>query len=250
MYTDFASVYDRLMQDVPYKTWAQYYAGLLLQSGIRPGARCVECACGTGSLTIPLAQLGYAMTGVDQSREMLNLAQQKTGRSGVMIPFVRQDMRSLSVPRPVDAVLATCDGVNYLTGPGDAAAFFRAAHACLKPDGILAFDVSTPHKLSSVLGSQDFISSGSDLFYAWQGQYEEQDRLLRIHLDIFVRLPDGDYRRIEEDQCQRAHTADELTAWLRQAGFSRIDLFGDQVYTNPAPDALRWHLVAHKGDCI
>ena len=47
-----------------------------------------------------------------------------------------------------------------------------------------------------------------------------------------------------------AHAADELTAWLRQAGFSRIDLFGDQVYTDPAPDALRWHLVAHKGDCI
>ena len=119
MYTDFAYAYDRLMNDVPYEAWARYYAGLLELYSIRPGARCVECACGTGSLTIPLAKLGFSMTGMDLSAEMLNLAQQKAREQGMLIPFVRQDMRRLAVQRPVDAVLATCDGPNYLTGSDD-----------------------------------------------------------------------------------------------------------------------------------
>ena len=42
------------------------------------------------------------------------LVTQASGREGMNIPFVQQDMRSLNLHKPVDAVLATCDGVNYL----------------------------------------------------------------------------------------------------------------------------------------
>ena len=31
MYTDFAAVYDRLMQDVDYDAWADYYAAVYLR---------------------------------------------------------------------------------------------------------------------------------------------------------------------------------------------------------------------------
>ena len=196
MYTDFAYAYDRLMNDVPYEAWARYYAGLLELYSIRPGARCVECACGTGSLTIPLAKLGFSMTGMDLSAEMLNLAQQKAREQGMLIPFVRQDMRRLAVQRPVDAVLATCDGPNYLTGSNDLLSFFKQAHAALKPGGVLAFDVSTPYKLASRLGDRIFTSSEDDMVYVWQGQYSEKHHILDIHLDIFAETEGGLYRRI------------------------------------------------------
>ena len=63
MYTDFASVYDRLMADVPYREWADYYAGLLKAGGVLNGP-IVECACGTGSLTVELARRYPRITGV------------------------------------------------------------------------------------------------------------------------------------------------------------------------------------------
>ena len=247
MYSDFASIYDRLMRDVPYDEWARYYAGLLHRYGVTTGARVIECACGTGNLTIPLSRLGYRMTGADLSRDMLNIAQQKARAGGCAIPFILMDMRRLAAARPVDAVLATCDGVNYLSR-ADLPAFFDAAFRALRPGGVLAFDVSTPCKLSETLGDHDFTASEDDLFYAWQGHYEPKRQALDIHLDIFVRLPDGLYRRIEEDQRQYAHSQPELTGQLRAAGFSTVELYGDRTETPPSGDALRWHLAATKGE--
>ncbi len=246
MYTDFALVYDRLMNDVPYQEWARYYAGLLGLYGVGPGARCVECACGTGSLTIPLARIGYSMTGMDLSADMLNLAQQKARNQGVMIPFIRMDMRKLAVQRPVDAVLATCDGPNYLTAPSDLTAFFASAYSALKPGGVLAFDVSTPFKLANQLGDKLFTSSQDDLVYVWQGEYTEKQRILDIHLDIFAEAQPGLYRRIQEDQRQRAYTIQELRGALAKANFSDIRVFGDRTLTEPAENELRWHVTAQR----
>ena len=150
MYQDFAEIYDGLMNDVDYESWAEYYTRLLSIYGIRGGKIC-ECACGTGGLTLPLKRRGFQMTGVDLSREMLWQAAQKARKNGMNIPFVQQDMRSLNLHKPVDAVLATCDGVNYLMTEEDLLSFFRAAKRAIRPGGALIFDVSTPHKLKDVL---------------------------------------------------------------------------------------------------
>ena len=129
MYTGFAEVYDTLMNDVHYGAWADMYARMMTAYGIPRNAKVCECACGTGGLTLPLQQLGYEMMGIDLSQEMLWQAAQKARKAGFGIPFIRQDMRQLRLHRPVDAVLATCDGVNYLLQDVDAAAFFQSAWA-------------------------------------------------------------------------------------------------------------------------
>ena len=151
MYTAFASVYDKLMADVDYRAWAAFYQTLLTLYGLRAGKVC-ECACGTGSLTIPLSEMGYQMTGADLSEEMLFEASQKARKAGAMIPFVKQDMRQLRLHRQMDAVLCTCDGINYLPTPADVRQFFTAAWAAIRPGGALIFDASTPYKLAQVLG--------------------------------------------------------------------------------------------------
>ena len=46
MYQAFAELYDELMNDVDYESWAEYYTRLLSVYGIRGGKIC-ECACGT-----------------------------------------------------------------------------------------------------------------------------------------------------------------------------------------------------------
>ena len=76
MYTAFASVYDRLMADVDYQGWAKHYHELMQRYGVPRGKIC-ECACGTGSITIQLSKMGYQLTGVDLSPDMLFEASQK-----------------------------------------------------------------------------------------------------------------------------------------------------------------------------
>lgn len=248
MYTAFARVYDRMMASVDYAAWAEHYRALMTLCGVGDKARCVECACGTGSLTLPLRRAGYQMTGVDLSEEMLAVAMEKARAAGLAIPFIRQDMARLAVPRRVDCVLSTCDGVNYLTEPAAVQAFFRAAYQALRPGGALIFDVSTPEKLSQTLGNQTLISDDAQIAYIWQNRYDEKTARVDMALSIFVRRPDGAYDRLEERQTQRAHSRTELRAWLQEAGFSGIRFFGRQRMTPPRPGDERWHVAAVKAE--
>ena len=76
MYQQFAEVYDEFMQEVPYSQWADYIEKIWKEQGQSPEL-VLDLACGTGSLSIELAQRGYDMIGVDQSQDMLGQAREK-----------------------------------------------------------------------------------------------------------------------------------------------------------------------------
>ena len=244
MYEEFASVYDALMDDFDYPEWAAYYLRLLNEAGCRPRTL-FECGCGTGSLSIPLARTGLKLTASDLSEDMLRIAQQKARSSGVSIPFVKMDMRALELPRPVDAIIAGCDAVNYLLSEADATAFFRAALRYLKPGGVLAFDVSSEHKLSA-MSDAFFGEEREDIAYLWQNSMDEATRVITMDLTFFVKTENGLYRRFEEQQLQRAHSEDELRRWLAAAGFSEIRVYGDRAMRPPVEGEERLHFTAKK----
>lgn len=246
MYEDFASVYDTLMDDYDYDAWSAHYAELMRgEDGALP-KRAAECACGTGSLTVRLAQTGVAMTGVDLSQSMLRQAEKKARAWGVEAAFVRQDMRKLALPRRVGAVLATCDGVNYLTGEADVRAFFRAAHGALLPGGTLCFDCSSRHKLEDTMGDSFFGEERDGIATLWHNRLSREEHILSMDVTFFVREEDGRYRRFREQHRQRAHSVRELTDWLRAEGFEDVRAYGEMRMDAPQPSDLRIHMAARK----
>ncbi len=247
MYQAFAELYDELMDDVDYESWADYYTRLLSIYGVRNGKIC-ECACGTGGLTIPLYKRGFQMTGVDISREMLWEAAQKSRKLGIAMPFVQQDMKALNLHRPMDAVLATCDGVNYLLTEEDLLSFFRAAHRAVKPGGALIFDVSTPHKLKNVLCSGLMAEDRENITYMWQNSWNERQRTVSLDLVFFVREKENQYRRIEEHQKQRAWDEKTLKENLWHAGFRAVSIYGDFTLNSSTDENQRWHVAATRSE--
>lgn len=245
LYTAFASVYDRLMADVDYTAWAGFYQTLLTLYGLRAGKLC-ECACGTGSLTIRLSAMGYQMSGVDLSEEMLFEASQKARKAGAMIPFVKQDMRALRLHRQMDAVLCTCDGVNYLPTEADVLTFFTAAFAAIRPGGALIFDASTPYKLREVLGNSFVGDETADIAYLWKNVYHPQNGSVDMALAIFLRKGGETYERIGERQTQYGYPVETFERLLLAAGFADIRLFGDGTFAPPSPTEQRWHIAARK----
>ena len=246
MYEDFAGVYDALMDDYDYDAWAAHYLTLMRDAQGALPARAAECACGTGSLTVRLAREGIDMVGVDLSRSMLRHAEEKARQWGVQPTFVCQDMRRLTLPRRVGAVLATCDGVNYLTGEADVRAFFRAAYAALLPGGCLCFDCSSRHKLEDEMGTAFFGEERDGIATLWQNRLSPETHVVTLDVTFFVREDDGRYRRFRETHRQRAHSEAELLGWLREAGFEDCRAFGGMRLNAPRLDDQRIHYQARK----
>ncbi|MDO5021721.1 MAG: class I SAM-dependent methyltransferase [Eubacteriales bacterium] len=224
MYTDFAAVYDRLMQEVDYKAFALVYDSILQNHGVYHNSSIVECACGTGNISIPLSE-NYNLTGIDISEEMLSRAMQKARQAGKRITFIRQDMQQLKLHKPTQAVLATCDGPNYLSSLG-LKHFFEAAYAGLLPNGIICFDISSEYKLRNTIADNTFTLSDEDICYIWQNKLDKDS--VSMQLDIFVKNK-GFYDRLIEYQQQYIHSAKNIISALENAGFTNISVFNKDL---------------------
>ena len=244
-YSFLADVYDRFTDDFDYDAWTKWY--LRLVSLANPGARDVcECGCGTGSVSVRMAKAGYRITGIDLSEDMLRVASDKARTWGVKIRFAKQDMRALTLPKPVDAIVCPCDGVNYLTDDRALDAFLARAFLCLKPGGALAFDVSNREKLTQMGADGLYADDREDETYLWMNEYDSKTETLRMKLTFFVRERDGRYRRFEETHVQRAWRAEALADALTRAGFTLIQVFGGDEGESEGPGGKRVYLLSQK----
>ena len=240
-YMGFAGIYDLLMDDFDYPAWTDYY--LKLVKDRCPDAKTIcECACGTGSITVELAKKGYRVIGVDLSGEMLEIAAEKARNAGQMIQFVCRDMCALQLPKPVGALICTCDGVNYLTNDKRVSAFFEAAHRQIRPGGAFVFDISSAHKLRNVIGNAFFGEEREDVAYLWQNRLK--DDIVTMDITFFVRAEDEFYERIQETHRQKAHEISQIVSLMEQAGFKDIKVYGDRTFDAPQNDELRIHFSA------
>ncbi len=236
-YSGLAAVYDRLMADVDYDSWTDYIGAFIAEE--LPQARLpriVDCGCGTGSMTLRFLKRGFDVIGVDASADMLAIAQEKLRIAGYgRTPLVLEDMRMLSLHRPVEAVVSACDGMNYLLTDADAAAFLSAAYRCLQPGGLLLFDISSAHKLRSILDGRCFCENTDDCVCVWENTLDADGRALQMDVQIFTRGPDGRFDRTEETHRQRVYETDELLRLTRDCGFESIRVF--EAFTRNKPDA-------------
>ena len=156
-------------------------------------------------------------------------------RRGFRIPFVRMDMQQIALHRRVDAITCCCDGVNYLADLAEVERFFHSAHAALRENGLLLFDISSEYKLAGVLGCNTMGEDRPACTYLWENMFDEQSRLLEMRLHFFVPEQNGRYRRFDERHVQRAHTEAELRALLERCGFSILSV--TEAFTDRPPSA-------------
>lgn len=73
---------------------------------IKPGMHILDAGCGTARWSIQLARMGAIVTGIDMSREMLELAKQRATENQVQnITFLNQSIEELSFRRTFDATI-------------------------------------------------------------------------------------------------------------------------------------------------
>ena len=232
------------MKDYGYERWVDYIEELFTRSDFSPSTM-VDIACGTGNMTILLAEKGYDIIGIDSSEDMLYMAKEKSLSKGLNIPFIHQDIRNLALHGPVDVITCMCDGFNYILSKGELITIFKKIYELLNRQGFLIFDISSYYKLSTILGDNIMADASEDISLIWFNTFDGHDDICCMDLTFFV--SEGcQYRRFDETHYQRAYRLKDVEILLANARFSNIQVFHPFTFEPPKADSHRWVFIAQK----
>lgn len=235
-YDALAGAYDALTWDIPYETILDFWEAVLRQEGKQPET-VLDLACGTGSLSVLMAQKGYRVIGADISEEMLTAAYDKAAALEQPPFFICQSMQELSLPQPVDWIVCCLDGINYLTGPADCQEAFQRCYENLNSGGMLTFDINSAYKLKNLDG-QVWLDENEDTYCVWRTEFDEEENICYYGVDLFTREGDVWLRDFEEHR-QYAYSGQQLVQLLQKAGFTDIRLYADLSMDVPKEDSQR-----------
>lgn len=129
---------DPELYDLLFPSVEQFYPE---EAGKGPG-RVLELGCGTGRLTLAIAQGGIDIVGVDLSDSMLEAARRKARAAGVEVPFVHADMRDLNLEGKFATILIPGNSLLHLLTNEELKQCLAGVRRHLWPGGRLLFDIS------------------------------------------------------------------------------------------------------------
>lgn len=137
LYKKYARYYDLFYEKKDYPKEASFIDEILKKHKCR---KVIDVGCGTGRHAIPLAKKGYAIMGVDVSKEMLKIARENAERENVRVDFRTADMRNLNFRAKFDAVLCLFDTILYNATNEEIFSTIKSFNRTLKKGGVLILD--------------------------------------------------------------------------------------------------------------
>ena len=119
-------------------------AGIAFYSALaqETGGPVLEIACGTGRVSIPIARLGFAVTGLDIVPGMLALARSKS--AGLPTRWVEGDARAFDLGQRFRLIFVTGNAFQAFLTRADQEALLERVRAHLRDDGLFAFETRNP----------------------------------------------------------------------------------------------------------
>jgi SAM-dependent methyltransferase len=141
----------------------------------------VELGAGSGRITVPLAQAGHRVTAIDASPAQLDRLRSRAAAADAATRTyaIDGDMRELASLVPagsVDLVLVPFRGILHVTPERDA--LLAAIRACLRPGGVLAFDVFHPSAEQVELTHGRWLHRREELTRGGRWRFQERARYL------------------------------------------------------------------------
>ena len=194
------------------------------------GGPVLELGCGTGRMTIPLAQHGLEMTGVDIVPEMLALGKSKAG--DLPIRWVEADARAFQLGQKYRFIFESGGVFMHMLTNADQDAFLARVREHLAPGGRFVFSLFFPHpdRLATDLEEKAWFTyqdpQGREVRVSGTEQYDE---LRQVKVETAIRRVAG------PDGAERVHVAplplrysfpQEIERLLDNAGFAILERCG------------------------
>ena len=187
----------------------------------RKGPFVLDLCCGFGRITLELARRGYSATGVDITGSYLRTAREDADHEGLKIKFIQKDIRSFKRKEAFDTAINLYNSFGYFENQKDDLLFLRNAHHSLREGGTFIIDV-----LGKEIAVRDFTEA--DWFersgFTVLTETNPVDSWGSIW-NRWILIKDG--KRWEKVFVQRLYAASELRSLLLEAGFSKVELYGN-----------------------
>lgn len=246
-YSDFASVYDELMDNIPYEEWFDYLRSLLKEYNIDKGI-IAELGCGTGSITELMAHAGYDMIGIDNSTSMLDIANEKKATNNSSSLYLCQDMREFELYGTVAAVISLCDSINYITEPDDLLQVFKLVNNYLDPKGLFIFDFHPRHYYKEIVADTTIAEDRDNISFIWDNYYDETENINELYLSLFIKEDDTQdlYRKHEEVHLQKGYTLEEMKELVQASGLEFVQAYDAFTHKEATEDCERIYIIARE----
>lgn len=242
-FTALAEYYDRL-NGADHGAYAEYVRGVFNKFGSGNESLVLDLGCGTGALTLKLAEMGYDMIGADISPEMLSIASERAYDAEKSILYLLQDMRSFELYGTVDGIVCALDGINYLTEREDVVKCFKLVRNYLDPGALFLFDVNSEYRFKEVLAKRDYFLEDEDVYMGWKTVFHPKSGICNFFLTLFVKDGDGRYEKHEEVQTEKLWTDAELDEMLAESGLEKVAVYsGFDMKDATEKDEKRFYVV-------
>jgi SAM-dependent methyltransferase len=119
-------------------TGVAFYAALAQETG----GPVLEIACGTGRVSIPIAKLGFAVTGLDIVPGMLERARHKS--VGLLTRWVEGDARRFDLGERFRLIFMTGNAFQAMLTRADQEALLEGVRRHLYDEGLFSFETRNP----------------------------------------------------------------------------------------------------------
>lgn len=243
-YETFASVYDAIMDDSLYDLWTDFSLRHLPKTTHRK--QLLELACGTGIQSVRFAQAGFEVTGLDLSKDMLNIAEKRAASAGVDIAFRQGNMLDLSQVGKYDFVTCYSDSICYMQDEIEVGDVFKEVYNVLEEDGIFIFDVHSTYQVDEVFPGYSYHENAEEFAMVWDSYADEAPHSVVHELTFFIQDKDGRFSRFDEVHEERTYDVLTYDILLEQAGFKSFKWYADFEDKEPTKTSARWFFVAQK----
>ncbi len=233
-------------------TGIAFYTALAQETG----GPVLEIACGTGRVSIPIARLGFAVTGLDIVPGMLERARSKS--ADLSMRWVEGDARAFDLGEQFRLIFLTGNAFQAFLTRADQEALLERVHAHLHDEGLVAFETRNPRWANLTRTDHEALLEGTEhsaqhdegLFAFLETRDEEEDwrtytdssgRDVRVsktqsydhvaqilHWTTYRRWREGDQEQTKITRIAVRYTfPQELAALLHYNGFTIIRQCGD-----------------------
>jgi SAM-dependent methyltransferase len=228
-YDRLAAFYDKDTAAIHHGRWVGLYQELIVRYGA-PGCQLVDLGCGTGKSALVLASLGYRVTGVDLSPEMLRVAAAKPGADRIRL--TEGDLRDLPDLGTFDVATCVFEPMCYLQTDADLLATFRGVFRLLAPGGLFLFDLGTAgyyHRLQTT----PLVLDHGEEFVIWRASgFAGPGDLCHLDVDRFLREEEARWRRRSYRHTYRHHTPQRVATLLADSGLRMLGEHGVDDFGN------------------